>query len=368
MQPRPFADVRQAMLERARTQRNPFEQADPAAVASALDRLDSVAPDAWAEAFGALAEPHMALGAQAEQSGDTATAAHEYFRAYEYLRVARYPAPTSNGKREAYRAAQQMYLKAAYFFDPPLERVWIPFAGRAEEGQFILADLRIPRAAAEPRPLVVMWGGIDSYKEERRPEALLARGVATLAIDMPGTGEAPLVGSADAERLWDAVFDWIPTRPELDAHRVALFGASTGGYWASKLAHTHREQIRCAVNQSGPAHYAFQADWIARAQLGEYPFELAETLAQAFDGETYENWVTLAPRLSLLDQGVLDRPCAPLLLVNGAHDTVFPIQDMYLLLEHGTPKSARFYADAGHMGGDAAASVILDWLVRHLAP
>jgi esterase FrsA len=368
MPPRAFAEVRHAMLERARAQRNPFEQADPVAVAAALDRLDSTEPGAWAAAFVALAEPHMALAARAEQRGDTEEAAREYWRAYEYLRIARYPAPTSNEKREAYRAAQQMYLKAAYFFDPPLERVWIPFAGRADEGQFILADLRIPRGAAEPRPLIVMWGGIDAYKEERRPAAFLAKGLATLAIDMPGTGEAPLVGSEDAERLWDAVFDWIPSRPELDDNRVALFGASTGGYWASKLAHTHREQIRCAVNQGGPAHYAFQPQWIARAQVGEYPFELAETLARAFGGETYENWVALAPRLSLLDQGVLGRPCAPLLLVNGARDTVFPIQDMYLLLEHGAPKSARFFDDAGHMGGDAAASVILDWLVRHLAP
>src|SRR4051794_38851295 len=53
---RPFAEVRQAMLERARAHRNPFEQADPEAVAGALDTLDSVAPEPWVAAFGALAE------------------------------------------------------------------------------------------------------------------------------------------------------------------------------------------------------------------------------------------------------------------------------------------------------------------------
>jgi hypothetical protein len=365
--PRPFADVRQAMLERAQAHRNPFEHADPAAVAAALGGLVSVEPEAWVAAFGALAEPHTALAAQAERAGDTETAAREYFRAYEYWRVARYPAPTSASKREAYRASQQLYLKAAYFFDPPLERAWIPFAARSGEGEYLLADLRIPRAAAQPVPVVVQWGGIDSYKEERRPAAYLAAGLATLGIDMPGVGDAPLDGAPDAERMWDAIFDWIAGRPDLDSARVAVLGASTGGYWAAKLAHTHRTRLRCAVDHGGPAHYAFQADWIARAQVGEYPFELAETLAAAFGGKTYEDWLERAPRLSLLEQGILDRPSAPLLLVNGLQDSVFPIQDMYLLMEHGPPKSGRFFADQGHMGGSGASDVILAWLLEQLA-
>jgi len=365
--PRDFGEVRQAMLERAQARRNPFEQADPDAVATALAGLVSVEPEAWAAAFGALAEPHMARGADAERAGDAATAAREYFRAYEYLRVARYPGPTSTARREAYRAAQQLYLKAAYFFDPPLERVWIPFEGRADDGQFLLADLRVPRSSTGPAPLVVMWGGIDSFKEECRADPLLGLGLATLAIDMPGVGESPTTGGTDAERLWDAIFDWVPSRTDLDARRVALYGASTGGYWAAKLAHTHRERIRCAADHGGPAHFAFQEEWIARAQDGEYPFELAETLAHAFGGESYADWVRLAPQLSLLDQGVLDRPSAPLLLVNGVQDTVFPIQDMQLLLEHGSPKSARFFAEAGHMGGPEAGGVVHAWLAHHLS-
>jgi len=72
-------------------------------------------------------------------------------------------------------------------------------------------------------------------------------------------------------------------------------------------------------------------------------------LAHAFGLETFEEWVQYAPRLSLLKQGILDQPCAKLLLVNGIHDSVFPIQDYYLVLEHGGPKTARFF-DAPHMG------------------
>ena len=51
----------------------------------------------------------------------------------------------------------------------------------------------------------------------------------------------------------------------------------------------------------------------------------------------YEEWVEYAPKLSLLRQGILDKPSAPLLLVNGLYDSVIPIKDCYLLFEHGSP-------------------------------
>ena len=47
---------------------------------------------------------------------------------------------------------------------------------------------------------------------------------------------------------------------------------------------------------------------------------------------TFEDWVDNAPKLSLLTQGWLDRPSAPLLLINGTDDTVFSPDDMQLLL------------------------------------
>jgi cephalosporin-C deacetylase-like acetyl esterase len=365
--PRPFADVRKILLERANHRRNPFlPGVDPSAIAATLDRLESVEPQAWVDAFAALAAPHQANAAAAERAGDATTAGREYQLAYAYWRLARYPAPNSPAKREAYRASQQMYLKAAHWLEPPLERVWMPFNSKSDEGEFAIGDLRKPHQTKEPHPVVVQWGGIDSFKEERHAEPYLDAGLACLAVDMPGVGDAPLAGSPDAERLWDAIFDWIAFRPDLDADRIAVHGASTGGYWAAKLAHTHKERIRAAVDHAGPAHYAFQADWIARAQTGEYPFELAETLAAAFGGSSYEEWVAHAPRLSLLDQGILENPCAPLLLVNGVKDSVFPIQDMYLLLEYGSPKVARLFTGESHMGGPQAIGVIVDWVKRRL--
>ena len=125
--------------------------------------------------------------------------------------------------------------------------------------------------------------------------------------------------------------------------------------------YTHRDILKAVVNHGGPVHYAFQPEWIEESQFGEYPFELAETLAFAFGLSTFDDWLQSARNLSLLDGGLLDQPSAPLLCVNGIDDSVFPIRDHYLLLEHGSPKFGRFYP-GGHMGPPAAREISIQWM------
>lgn len=362
--PRPMDEVKKELLGRAKENRNPFLYTVYEETAPVIQNLKSVDREAWATVFSALAAPHEERAARAEAQGDTAAALKHYLIAYDYHHVARYPAPNSPGKLKAYRKSQENYSKAARYFDPPVERVEMPFRGRPGEGSASVGLLRKPKGIEKP-PVVIIWGGIDAFKEERPTEPYLCAGMATLCIDMPGVADAPLAGSEDGERLWDAALDWIGQRSDLDAERVGIVGGSTGGYWATKVAHTHGGRIRAAVNHGGPAHYAFAEEWIIKAQRGEYPFELAETLACAFGRSSAEEWVEYSPRLSLLDQGILNHPCAPLLCVNGVNDSVFPIADMYLLLEHGDPKTARFFP-GGHMGGSGAQGVILLWLKENL--
>jgi len=346
---------------------HPFQYTLADDVQGVLTGLDSYDRDAWAAAFSTVAVRYQARAEDAVQAGDT-TAAHEnYLRAYGYYRMARYPTTNSAGKKSAYRKSQDMLLRASRYFDIPIERVEIPFTGRPGEGDRIIAHLRVPKGT-DRLPVLLVSGGIDTFKEDMHTDQLLARGIATLAIDIPGVGDAPLAGSEDAERMFTPVLEWITTRPELDSERVGYWGGSTGGYWAAKIAHTHRDSLAYVVSQGGCIDHGFDADWIEQAQSGEYPFELAETLAYAFGRDTFDQWVQYAPKLSLVRQGILDRPCAETLLINGLHDTVFPISDYYLLLEHGMPKSARFF-DTGHMGYTAdTQSIILDWITSRLQP
>lgn len=352
---RSYAEAKPLLVDRARGQRNPFDHTRPDESERILNELATLDHDTWAQAFAAAAAPYENRAREAEARGDTAAARDNYMLAYGYHRVARYPCMNSPAKRDAYRKSQEMFLAAGRHMDPPVERVAMP----GQDGA-VIGLTRIPQNA-RGLPVVVAWGGIDSFKEERRIEPFLNRGFAGLTIDMPGVADAPMPGSETAERMFDAVFDWIATQPALDSKRVVIWGGSTGGYWGAKLAHTHRERVAASIEQGGAIHYAMRQDWIEHAQHGEYPFELAETLACAFGGSTFEDWLDIAPRMSLLDQGILDQPSAPMLCVNGLHDSVFPIADQYLLLEHGTPKSARFF-NAGHMGHTPETMpAILDW-------
>ena len=59
--------------------------------------------------------------------------------------------------------------------------------------------------------------------------------------------------------------------------------------------------------------------------------------------------------------------------VNGKLDDQAPIADVYLLMEHGNPKSARVYPEGHHMGRtpgqhpDEIANTIVGWLKEQLA-
>ncbi|MBV9120615.1 MAG: alpha/beta hydrolase [Chloroflexi bacterium] len=306
--------------------------------------------EAWAEAFSAAAAPHEHT---ADAAVDPALAKREWLAAYGLYRMARFPCMNSTGKKAAYLKSQACFARA---HGDSIEHVQMGGSPGL---------LRMPSGALRA-PVLIAWGGIDTFKEDRlaSTDPFLARGIATLTIDMPGTADAPVPGSTTAESMWDAILDWVASEPRLDETRVALWGGSTGGYWATKLAHTHRHRLAAVISQGGPAHFAFQREWITFAENGEYPFELSATLAHAFGGSTSEDWLTIAPTLSLLDQGVLDQACAPLLCVNGVNDTIFPIKDYYLLLEHGSPKDARFY-QTGHMG---TAPDTVPTMVAWLAP
>jgi hypothetical protein len=132
-----------------------------------MTSLTSYDRNKWASAWSSVAKPYEEKGAQAEKAGDTQSAKENYLLAYQYYRLARFPTINSEGKKQAYRKSQEMLLKAARYFDVPIERVEIPFKPQGNEGNRIIAYLRIPKAGTKPFPLLFSWGGIDGFKEEQ---------------------------------------------------------------------------------------------------------------------------------------------------------------------------------------------------------
>ncbi len=368
-----YEDVKREILRRA-GKVNPFERVKREDVEEVLNRLDSLDPDAWGREWGRLAARYEARAEETEQKGDR-DAGEDYYLAYEYFRIGRYPVPSSPEKMSCYRGAIRTYLKAGRYFEAPVERIEIPF-----EGKKVVVYLQVPRGLARP-PVVMHWGGVDGWKEDSRgqSEALHRLGLATVTIDMPGTGENPALGQEPkAERTFSAAIDYLENRRDIDGKRVAVMGRSFGGYWAAKLAHVEAKRLRGAVNWGAGIHYTFQPEWLRPAlteTASQYlmgPASLLDSRSYCFRAKSLEEVLEIAPRLSLVTQGWIDKPSAPLLFVNGKHDDQHPVADIYLAMEHGNPKEARIFADGGHMGrvpgqrNDEALRVATEWLKRRL--
>ena len=271
-------------------------------------------------------------------------------------------------KERQYARARELFLEATSLDDPPLQRVAVEFDGREGEGDEVVFYVLRPRAVERP-PVVLLWAGIDTWKEEvyqRTGTLFRSNGFAVILLDIPGTGESPVLAGPDAERQWTPVFDWLDAQDDLDATRCGAVGASFGGYWAMKLAHTHRERLSCAVNWAGGVHITFTREWQEKSRnASSYLMDLMPARARLVGGETFEDYVSRCRELSLLEQGLLDQPSAPLLLVNGRDDVQNSIDDIYLSLDHGDPKSARVF-DGGHMGEGPVVPTILSWVTEKL--
>jgi len=247
--PKTLEETKEYLWERTLAGRNPMDGSREADVRGALARLTSDDPEHWAEVWMQTAHPHEEAGLEAEERGDDAAAHDAFMLAYQYYRLGRFPAPNSPGKMVSGQSSIANYLAAARYFDPPLEVLDIPFAGLPGEGSRVRAYLRKPAGVERP-PVVIHHGGIDSFKEERHRYAgpVLDRGWASLAIDMPGTGESPVKGALDGERVYAPVLAHLLERTDVNGNKIALVGGSFGGYWATKVAHTHHDQLAGVVN------------------------------------------------------------------------------------------------------------------------
>jgi len=371
---RTIDEIRAEAVKRAENGMYPLIGLDPADVREAFQSVKTSDKDEWAAAFMAVADRYMAEGKSLEAT-DRAKANADYIRAWRLYSFGRWPIPASPGKQRSYAKAIDAFLAHAHFWDPPLEVVHIPF-----EGSEIIGYLRLPKDAHGPVPLVIAVNGLDSRKEDLSESfsAILPFGIGFLAVDGPGTGQAPIKASETAERMLSRVIDYAQSRSEIDKNRIAMHGVSWGAYWATKLAIVERSRLKGASAQSPPTDGFFQKDFLMNSLLGnrEYLFDQVPALMAIFDNvKTTDQLADIFPKMSLVKQGLLGKPMAPMLVIGGALDTQVPIADIYLLLSSGdTPKDAWINPQGGHLGRQVKVwpdpvifkQVIIPWFVRKL--
>ena len=367
---RSLDQLKQEVQLRADSHMPPLTGIAPVDARAALAKISSLEREQWARAFSGVADRHWER-ALALKDKDRSGATREYWQAWRLHHFARWPTENTPARQHARRRALEAFSAYARLLDPPIQTLRIPF-----EGQEIAGYLRLP-PRVRPAPIVFGIAGLDSRKEDvaAYTDAYLSRGLGLFAIDLPGTGESPhAAAEIGSDRIFSTALDALAALPDVDASRIIVQGRSWSGYWAAKLAITEGARLRGSVMHGGPVHYYFQPDWLkASLATGEYLYDYFEAKCDMHGAIGLDDLLARARPFSLLELGLLDRPSAPMLLVNGARDTQIPIADLYLLLEHGDTKEAWVNPEGRHMGrspqwpaGAIAEKVLFPWIMRRM--
>ncbi|KAK4203168.1 Alpha/Beta hydrolase protein [Triangularia verruculosa] len=310
---------------------------------------------------------------QAEQDGEREKACEYYLRSSALYRIARFPAPRSPKQLEAWNLGKQVFYKGASLLPNPILPISIPHTHNLpSESSTIPASFLCP-PANHPLPLLIIFTGLDGYRTElavwQSPFASFS--IATLVVEIPGTGDSPADPSdpTSPERQWSSLLDWIAAQPTIDQAKIIVWGFSTGGYYSLRAAHTHPTKLLGAVSLGGGCHRMFDETWLRNVNNLEYPFDLAHTLAHKFGyGNDLDQFIKEGrQKFSLVDNGILDKPCCKTLMVNGDLDEIFPVEDLYLAVrdKDGKPRANKeFKVVKGrkHMGEPESFGIILDWI------
>jgi fermentation-respiration switch protein FrsA (DUF1100 family) len=227
----------------------------------------------------------------------------------------------------------------------------ITLSFRLDDSAAVPAILQLPDSTA-PVPGALLLHGWSSNKEQMAEtvgRALLERGIASLAIDLPLHGdrseEEMLRGRVDPLRLlteWKAALEegvlalrYLSARAETDRQRLALVGYSLGSYVALAVA-ARESRARAVVLAAG----------------GDLPTGTPFTMLV----RTLTDPLQLVRRLN----------GRPLLMMHGRQDrTILPEQAERLFNAAAEPKSIRWW-DAGHYLPRQAIDEAAEWLQRTL--
>jgi fermentation-respiration switch protein FrsA (DUF1100 family) len=313
----------------------------------------------WCSAWSARAAVHEALGREALRNEFKLTASEHLIRAAIYYHFAKFVfVQDPKQMQAAHMKAVACYQDGVAHARPPGERVEIAF-----EGKKFAAVLRKPSSSGKP-PVLIMAPGLDSTKEEIHAyeEPFLARGIAVLAFDGPGQGEAeyeiPICG--DYERAAKAVMDWVEQRKDLDASKAAIWGVSLGGYYAPRAA-AYEKRIKACIALSGP--YDWDRIWDGLPELTRETFRVRSHSKDETQARSVAKTLTMkeaAPRIT-----------CPIFIVTGRQDRLVPaVHAEQLAKAVSGPVELLIVEDGGHNANNRPyryRSRSADWLAGQFA-
>ncbi|EAT91808.1 hypothetical protein SNOG_00313 [Parastagonospora nodorum SN15] len=249
----------------------PYGGCDAAEFLTAIAAINPKDPQTWADAWSHMAHLAETMAEEALSRGDVVAARDGFLRASSYTRASGYlyiNGPTLDEHHplafEISKKVQSLFRRALPFLDCDVHVVEIPYVVDSPERKEVMLPGYLYLPNAQHRlpdgkiPVLLNTGGADSVQEELyyiHPQGGHTRGYAVLTFEGPGQGIVLREHGLHMRPDWE-VTGWKgysstlkrEVGVELDLDRIAVAGASMGGYYALRAAKDSRIKACVAID------------------------------------------------------------------------------------------------------------------------
>lgn len=324
-----------------------------------------------------VADRLLGLADEDEARGRLLSAGRKRQRAALYLLTAeRMQGHGHPGREATYAKAQASFRKGIAQCRENCERVEIPYQTASLAGLYTRAEGVQGRA-----PCVLFVNGLDSCKEllywTFLPHALARRGISTLCIDQPGTGEAlrlaRLPATAHSEQWASPMLDYLASRPDVDPARIGMCGISLGGHYVPR-AMAHEPRFASGAVWGANHNWAeVQQRRLRREGENPVPHYWAH-VRWVFGAADMDDFFRRIADMHL--NGQMEKITVPFLVTHGANDRQIPVeyaQQSFDQLTHSPRRELKIFTEreggVEHVGADNMSfgrDYIADWFADTL--
>jgi fermentation-respiration switch protein FrsA (DUF1100 family) len=336
------------------------------------DKASALMFDSWITVADQVSE--NAAGDEAR--GYRLSAGAKYLRAAGYyLGAERMQGRDYAPRWAAYERGMELFHKGCALRGMHVEKVEIPYGGSSYSALF-LHD-----GSGTPRPTLVSVNGLDSMKEQvlmGHGAANLERGMNTLFLDQPGTGEAirkrGLTAVYNAEAWGTPALEYLLTRSDVIHSKIGIFGLSFGGYHAPRIAANEPRYALCAVLGANHVWGRRQRERVANE--GENPVpHYWDHVMWVFGFDDRDAFLDYADQITL--DGQVEKIRVPFLITHGERDRQIPAFNAQMSYDQAinSPKrTLRIFTKADfeveHCGADNGTGMrdfVPDWCAETFA-
>lgn len=288
---------------------------------------DDTGTRAFMASWETMGNKLLDLAADDEAKGRLLSAGEKLSRAATYFLTAERMQAHSYAPRKAlYAKFQQSFNKGLLLSNENCERIEIPYQGTHISALYVRALGVTGRA-----PCLVQINGLDSTKEMVYrvgvPYKLAQRGVSSLIIDQPGTGEALRLHGLTAvynSEVWASkIVDYLETRDDIDHKRIGLHGVSLGGYYCPRAV-AHEPRFALGVVW-GANHNWGEIQKRRLAREGENPVpHYWDHVQWVWGAKNMDDFMQITEKVNL--NGELGGIKVPFLVTHGESDRQIPLE------------------------------------------